>query len=122
MPSDDLLREQSYLVAKGVRPLALVVEGRSSLASGLAHLERFSLDGNLAFVIENEAGDADAGYARAGWVVHLLYWLRNTEIPQERRAQILGLLLGYSADEIGRFSDADAGTRYLQARLRCTPN
>lgn len=104
MPSEDLLREQSYLVARGVRPMSLI-EWRRSDSPTLTRLSTL-LDANrqagaLPFVIDHGDGNASYGYAAARWVVELYEWVSNKEIPQERRDSILGLLLGYSVAAIG---------------------
>ena len=118
LPSDDLLREQSYLVARGVRPMADCGDCPAEperLARIITRLERQAEAGAIPFVVEHDDGSASFGYARAGWAIDLYRWVLKTEVPQERRGQILGLLLGYSADEIGRYCDWDAGRRYLTA-------
>jgi hypothetical protein len=119
LPSDDLLREQSYLVARGVRPMAHVGECPSDPTMMLAivtTLEAQADESSLPFVVEHGSGSASFGYAAAGWVVELYRWLvTDKEIPQEHRGRILGLLLGYSAAAVGRFDDHAAGRRYLTA-------
>jgi hypothetical protein len=118
-PSDDLLREQSYLVARGVRPMAdlgACPADPALLDRIVTRLENKADSAAIPFVVEHDDGSASFGYARAGWTIDLYRWVLNTEIPQERRSQIIGLLLGYSADEIGRFCDADTGRRYMTSR------
>jgi hypothetical protein len=114
-PSDDLLSEQSYLVGRGVRPLAHVQDLSAEpeqVRRAARRLDRFADPGAIAFVVEHNDGSVSLGYAKAGWAVDLYRWTMNAQIPQGSRSQIIGLLLGYSADEIGRYCDRDADRRY----------
>ena len=114
LPSDDLLSEQSYLVARGVRPMALVGEFPSDLMIAIAtRLEAQADQDAIPFVIDLGEGHATCGYASAGWAVELYRWVMGKEIPQEHRERILGLLLGYSPVAVASFEDRAAGRRYL---------
>jgi hypothetical protein len=109
--SDDLLREQSYLVARGVRPLAITGHCTSESLTMLRAATRLGTmadAGAIPFVIDRGDGWADFGFAAARWAVDLYSWLTNNSqdaIPQEQRERILGLLLGYSTEAIRRFEE-----------------
>jgi hypothetical protein len=121
LPSDELLREQSFLVARGVRPMCLI-EWVNSDAVALTRLstllDRYREGGSLPFVIDHGDGSASYGYAAARWVVETYEWLMDSQVPQERRDCILGLLLGYSASEIDRF-EATASVRHYAPVASC---
>ncbi len=72
-------------------------------------LESLTQDGSIPFVIDNGDGTADCGFASASWVVDLFAWLVKTEVPEEHRRRVIGLLLGYSADAIMRFEERASG-------------
>ena len=67
--------EQSYLVARGVRPLALVghcqAEARQMFEIA-ADLERIGDPAAIPFVVPRSDGIADYGYAGSKWAVELL--------------------------------------------------
>lgn len=119
LPSDDFLREQSYLVARGVRPMAHVSEFPAEpdlLIAVATRLESEADANSIPFVIDHGNGHASCGYAGSGWVVDLYRWtVTDAEIPQEQRARIIGLLLGYSPAAIASFEDHAAGRRYWMA-------
>ena len=104
LPSPELLEEQSYLVARGVRAIALVghcpTDGDLMLRVS-TRLESAGHQGAIPFVVRRDADVADFGYAAARWAVELFVWAADT--PDEQRHRIIGLLLGYGADAIERF-------------------
>jgi hypothetical protein len=117
--SEGLLREQAYLVARGVRPIAIVGQCRSSpavLLRAQTLLDNSSDVGAIPFVVDRGDGCADLGYAGARWAVDLFSWIvkdAQDAIPNEHRNRILGLLFGYSIEAIRLFDDRQAGRVYL---------
>ena len=93
-PSDDLLREQAYLVERGVRPMALVDGDRT-----VHDLLRVGGTRAVPFAVR----EGVSGYASHAWVVDLLRWADTA--PAIQRDRIVGLLLGYCPDAIRRFEE-----------------
>lgn len=116
LPSDEFLGESAYLVSRGVRPMALaghceadpMVMLRASTRLGTAAL-RFDV---LPFVIDFGDGLADCGYAAAKWVIDLYESVIREQHPH--RHQILGLLLGYSAQAIARHEENSTSRRFSE--------
>jgi hypothetical protein len=97
--SEDLIREQAYLVARGVRALAVLghCEPTQEAMSAVARMiARLAVPGALPFVIDRADGQADYGYAAQPWVIELYCWAQSPTVPAEQRRRIIGLLLGYS--------------------------
>ena len=97
--SDDAIAEQSYLVARGVRPLALLghVTAESMLMLKVStRIETLAEVTVVPFVSDRGTGVADVGYAAAPWVADLFRWASH-EAEEPHLGRILGLLLGYSA-------------------------
>ena len=116
LPSDELLSEQSYLVARGVRTMAHIAEFPAEpglMVIVATRLEAQADPNAIPFVVDHQDGHATCGYAVAGWAVELYRWVMGKEIPQEQRERVLGLLLGYSPAAIASFEDRAAGRRYL---------
>ena len=114
--SDDLLAEHSYLVARGVRPLALAghlhVED-SDLLSLATRVESVACAGTLPFVLDHGDGTASYGYAGTRWALDLYEWsVRDPQIPEEQRDRIIGLLLGYSGPSIAHYEEEGCGRRF----------
>jgi hypothetical protein len=99
--ADDLLREQAYLVARGVRLLALVGSCEPYEASGMPHQLLTHAGGEPVIPFATPSGTA--GYASHAWVVDLIQWADTA--PRIHRDRILGLLLGYSPDAIRQFEE-----------------
>ena len=115
MQNEPLLREYAYLVARGVRALALV--GRFSaeprrMFECVSALECASEAGVVPFVIDCGDGFAVAGYAAARWALDLYQWTFTDGVPDEQRHRIVGLLLGYAPDAIRQFEESAAGRRF----------
>jgi hypothetical protein len=114
--SDDLLSEQSYLVARGVRPIALA--GHMHVAADdllrlATRVERAASEGCLPFVIDHSDGTASYGYAAERWALDLYEWaVRDPHVPEEQRDRIVGLLLGYSGPSVARYEDEGSGRRF----------
>jgi hypothetical protein len=119
IPSDDLLAEQAYLVARGVRPLSLVGHCEADPMTMLrvaTRIERVTCPGAVPFVIDHGDETASYGYAGAAWALDLYEWANNPAlVPQEQRHRINGLLLGYSGSAISRHEDETSGRRFASA-------
>ena len=102
--SDDLINEQSWLVARGVRHLALlqsIDKDEKAMDSMFVKLNQMSVEPAIPFVLPRKDIDcAMTGYASAKWVIDLLDW--SYDQPLRQHHQIIGLLLGYSSEQIGQ--------------------
>ncbi len=121
LPCDELLREQAYLVARGVRLLSLVghlhTEGSQLLLLRVAtELERHAQPGMIPFVVDHDDGVASFGFAESRWALDLYEWtVRDPAVPEEQRHRIIGLLLGYGAPAVARYEDEGSGRRFATA-------
>jgi hypothetical protein len=121
--SDDLIREHAYLVARGVRSLAIIGECSADTVTMLrtaTRIETLSVPGAIPFVCDCKNGVAEYGFAAEPWTVDLFEWLMTADVnavPAEHRHRVLGLLLGYSAPAIRDFESQAAGRRFTE--LRC---
>lgn len=105
--SSDLIHEQVYLVARGVRAAAIVggCEPESDLVHEIATELGIAADCEVVtFILPERGGAMLYGFAWNGWVVELLQWA-FTECPDLHAHLIIGLLLGYSPAEICRFEE-----------------
>lgn len=113
---DGLVREAAYLVARGVRPMALVYDGaadRLSMLQTATQLERLGDPGCIPLVVDHNDGRAGCGFASAQWVIDLYQWITSgVAVPPEHRHAILGLLLGYSTSAIDEHLQALSGRRF----------
>jgi hypothetical protein len=119
LPSGDLLADQAYQVARGVRALALLGHcpaDEMTMLRVATEVERAACSGVVPFVVDHGDGFASFGYAGAAWAVDLYEWANDsTQVPQEQRHRINGLLLGYSVPAISRHEDENAGRRFVTA-------
>ena len=99
--SDDLLREQAYLVSRGVRALALMGSCEPCEIAGMPHQLRARAGGEPVVPFATPSGTV--GYASHAWVVDLVLWADSA--PRIQRDRILGLLLGYDSDSIRQFEE-----------------
>ena len=110
--------EQAYLIARGVRALALLGHCSADPLEMLIHLsqlERSAEQGTIPFVVDRGAGIADYGYAAARWVVDLYQWVVTADaatLPTSHRDRIIGLLLGYSVEAIRNDEEQASGRRF----------
>ena len=93
--SDDLINEQAWLIARGVRPLALldsVDKNSVAMQRAFQHLIEKTIDPAIPFVLSREDIEcAMMGFAGAQWVIDLLTWsYRYAPLHQHHR--ILGPL------------------------------
>jgi hypothetical protein len=107
VPHDDTIREHAWLIARGVRTMALVgtVElDQKPMENAFIKLGQIAGGSAIPFVIpRRDLGHAEVGYAAAPWIIDLFEWLGTQ--PARIYSQVLGLLLGNSAAEI---ADHDA--------------
>jgi hypothetical protein len=113
LPSQDAMEEAAYLIARGVRPLAIFqsLEGDHVVAlRALTLLERYASDGAIPFVFKAGGGLWECGYAAAAWVLDLYRFLViDANIPHPHLQRIIGVLLGYSPSAITRFEEHASG-------------
>jgi len=115
--SEDYVAEHAYLVARGVRPMAIVGHVRANkdlMLQAASRLEIVSVGESVVpFVIPRADGFADCGFAAARWVVDLYAWLVGSAcVPEEQAHRIKGLLLGYGADAIRGHDERGSGRRF----------
>jgi hypothetical protein len=111
----EVLAEHAYLVARGVRCLAIV--GRVEAGDSLdllrlaTQVEGAGQSGAVPFVIDNGDGTADCGYATAAWALDLYRWAKcgAAGVPPHQADRIIGLLCAYSAEAIRRFEEEGSG-------------
>lgn len=119
LPSDDLLGEQAYLIARGVRRLALVgmCPAEQTVMTRVAtRIEEHGNENCVPFVVNLQDGHAAFGYASAGWALDLYEWIMTTKhVPQEQRERVLGLLLGYGTEAISHYESQGTGRRFSTA-------
>jgi hypothetical protein len=122
LPSEEVLREQAYLVSRGVRPLSLAGhrhtngDGPDDLLRVATHLERHAGANVVPFVIDHGDGVASYGYAESRWALDLYEWaVKDPDVPQEQRDRIIGLLLGYGTPAVSRYEEEGSGRRFTAA-------
>jgi hypothetical protein len=111
LPSDDVLSEHAYLVARSVRPLAIAGNCAAEpelMTAAMSRLTRAGCESAVPFVLDEGDGIATYGYASHAWAVDLLRWTLASA-PPEQVHRIIGLLLGYSADSVERHEALDCG-------------
>jgi hypothetical protein len=122
LPSEDVLAEQAYLVARGVRQLSLAGHchlprgNPAALLSVATRVERHSEPNVIPFVVDHGDGIASYGYSESRWVLDLYEWaVKDPAVPQEQRDRIIGLLLGYGAPAVSRYEEEGSGRRFSAA-------
>lgn len=111
---EDTIIEHALLIARGVRPMALL--GAISTDPGEMHcvahrLDHYAVkagDSVIAFVVEDGREFAQCGFAGAPWVIDMLRFAFSKPAREHRHA-MLGLLLGYSAQAIERHERFNVG-------------
>ena len=123
--SQELIREQAYLIANGVRPLALVGSCEADSETMLrvtTQLENAAEPNAIAFVLDRGDGFADFGYAASQWALDLFQWATRADssVPRRQVHRIRGLLLGYGVEAIRSFEERSGG-RLFREPLRPGP-
>jgi len=122
LPSDDALSEHAYLVARSVRPVAIAGNCPAEPETMMRAMSRLKIAGSttaIPFVIDEGDGVATCGYASHPWAVDLLQWAL-TSAPREQVHRILGLLLGYGADNIERHEALGCGQLFREQSCAAT--
>ena len=115
---DCCLKEQARLVARGVRPLALIGHFSAhplTMLHTATKIEGCAETGSIPFVIDRGDGMADYGYAAAQWVLDLYAWvirIPGNTVPSAQRHRIVRLLLGYSVESIRHHEEFIRGRRF----------
>lgn len=115
--TDDLIAEQSYLVARGVRLLALVGHCQADELEMLrtaTRIERLAVAGAIPFVADRGDGVADYGFASHAWAIDLYQWAAREDhaVPDVHRHRVIGMLLGYDAASIREHEELGRGRRF----------
>lgn len=109
--SPELLAEQAYLVARGVREIAdigTVAADPESMLRATTVLES-AAQGAIPFVFPVQDGRAVCGFAGHRWSLELFKWSVTTDVPPEHRASILGLLHGYAGVAVRDYDEQGCG-------------
>jgi hypothetical protein len=119
VPNRDVLAEHAYLVARGVRPLAIGGHFPTASASTLriATLIEDAATGEdvLPFVIDHGDDSGSFGYAVNRWSLDFYEWaVTDRAIPEQQRHRVIGMLLGYSPVAISRYEESGSGRRFAQ--------
>lgn len=119
LPCDEVLAEQAYLVARGVRQLSLaghchIAKGDPAVLLAVAtQVERHTVPNVIPFVVDHGDGVASYGYSESRWVLDLYEWaVKNPSVPQEQRHRIIGLLLGYGTPAVSQHDEEGSGRRF----------
>jgi len=119
-----LIREQSRLVARGVRLLALVGQCSADPVTMLevaTRLETITNENVVPFVLDERNGTAEYGYAATEWVLDLFRWAMTEDLPSLQRNRIVGLLCGYGAEAIRLFEERQAGRLFQSPNESASP-
>jgi hypothetical protein len=118
LSSDEVLAEQAYLVARGVRRLSLAGHCHASddpelLLRVATQIERHAEPNAIPFVLDHGNGAASYGFADSRWALDLYEWtVTDPSVPQEQRDRIIGLLLGYGTPAVSRHEEEGSGRRF----------
>jgi hypothetical protein len=120
VPNRDVLAEHAYLVARGVRPVAVAGHFQAETASTLriaTLIERAApAEEVIPFVVEHCDGTSSFGYAASRWSLDFYEWaITDPAIPEQQRHRVIGMLLGYSPDAISRYEDFGSGRRFIRS-------
>lgn len=117
VPNRDVLAEHAYLVARGVRPIAIAGHFPTDSASALriaTLIEGATPEEVLPFVIEHGDGSGSFGFAANRWTLDFYEWaVTDRSIPEQQRHRVIGMLLGYSPEAICRYEEAGSGRRFV---------
>ena len=98
-----VMREHAYMIARGVRPMALVGTCEASddmMEHMYSELQKYACPGAIPFVVRQCHDQASYGYAAHEWSVELLLWANATPSAVRYKHMITGLLLGYNSHSI----------------------
>jgi hypothetical protein len=117
--SSERIQEHAYLIANGVRLLALLGTCEAEQTTMLrvtTQLENAASPNSIPFVFDRGDGLADFGYAASSWVLDLFQWATRADsgIPARQRHRIRGILLGYGAEAIRAFEERSCGRLFEQ--------
>ena len=122
LPSVEVMSEQAYLVARGVRLLAIVgtvenvlgdvVDVRQMLYEAAVESAGSQASVPIPFLVKDAGTNlVSVGYASHGWVVDVYEWLMSNTVPDQMASRVMGLLLGYSGDAVMQYERVQAGQR-----------
>ena len=122
LPPVDVLNEQAYLVARGVRLLAVagVVEDTiENLVDVRQMLYEASVESAgsqervpIPFLIKTPGTNLiNFGYASHEWVIDVYEWLLDDTVPDQMVSRVMGMLLGYSGEAVAQYECMQAGQR-----------
>jgi hypothetical protein len=119
VPNRDVLTEHAYLVARGVRSLAVAAHFPTQSASMLriATLIEVAASGAdvAPFVIDHGDGSGSLGFAANRWTLDFYEWaVTDRSIPEQQMHRIVGMLLGYSPVAISRYEESGSGRRFQE--------
>lgn len=119
VPNRDVLAEHAYLVARGVRPLAIAGHfptGSASMLRIATLIEAAAPQEDVTpFVINHGDGTGSFGYAANRWTLDFYEWsVTDRAIPEQQQHRIIGMLLGYSPVAISRYEETGSGRRFAQ--------
>jgi hypothetical protein len=119
VPNADVLAEHAYLVARGVRPLAIAGHFPTHSASlvRIATLIETAASGEdvAPFVIDHGDGTGSFGFAVNRLTLDFYDWaVTDRSIPEQQRHRVIGMLLGYSPVAISRYEESGCGRRFAQ--------
>jgi len=106
-PEPEWLEDHAFVIARGVRPLALIGTFYTRNCCGTELLDSLravrGADDVVAFILPSFGGSMAYGYASHEWVVDFYRWaLENA--PKPYFDYILGLLCGYSPQAVSDFT------------------
>jgi hypothetical protein len=119
VPSPDVLVEHAYLVARGVRPLAIAGHfptGSASLLRIATLIEAAAPNEDAApFVIDHGDGTGSFGFAANRMTLDFYEWaVTDRSIPEQQQHRVIGMLLGYSPVAISRYEESGSGRRFQE--------
>lgn len=123
LPSVEVVSEQAYLVARGVRLLAVagvvkdvvenVVDMRQMLYEAAVESAGSQERVPIPFLVKDpDTNLINLGYASHEWVIDVYEWLLGGTVPPQMVSRVMGLLLGYSGDAVAQYECMQAGQRF----------
>lgn len=122
LPSAEVMKEQAYLVGRGVRLLAIVdsvenvietiVDVRQMLNEVAVESAGSQERVPIPFLIKDPHTNwVRIGFAAYVWVIDIYEWLLDGTVPEKMACRVEGLLLGYSGAAIAQYEYMQAGQR-----------